>query len=101
MIQPTVGRIVLFNPGTRAPNIACEPGEKCAAIITKVWSDRMVNLAVFDANGLPSAWTSIPLWQPGDPQIDPANPSCEWMPYQLKKPTGSESGEKAAGQQTI
>lgn len=94
MIKPTVGRIVHF-----FREYGVEP---MAAIIANVWSDTCVNLAVFDHFGRP--WmeppTSVLLVQPeAKPPADGA--FCQWMPYQVKKTTGSESGEKEAGSETI
>jgi len=91
MITPTVGRIVLFSDD--------EEYDKCAAIVCHVHSDRMVNLAVFNSSGYHEGKTSVPLVQPEDER--PTGMYCEWMPYQVKKETGSESGEKAAGTQAI
>lgn len=84
MIKPTIGRVVLFTPSTTP-----EPGfthhdatKPCAAMVTHVWGDRMVNLVVFDSNGAAFGKTSIPLLQDDD-----ANPEhgyfCAWMPYQV------------------
>lgn len=101
MIQPTVGRIVWFRPGVLDIDAEMPGGRTVprAAIITYVWNDRMVNLAVFSVNGNTFARTSVRLRQPEDEADD--NMFCEWMPYQVKKPTGSESGEKAAGTQAV
>ena len=101
MIQPTVGRIVLFcpMPGMGYDEVVTQGNCPVPAIITHVWGDRMVNLAVFDADGRHHAITSVTLRQPEDEADN--NTHCEWMPYQVKKPTGSESGEKAAGEQAI
>ena len=91
MIKPTVGRILWYFSG----------GEYCpekAAIVTGVHGDRMVNLCVFDDSGAvphPSIW----LVQPNDER--PTGEYCSWMPYQTKKAFGSESGEQAAGAQSI
>jgi len=73
----------------------------CAAIIAHVWNDRLVNLAVFDENGDCDGWKSVVLCQPEDMTRPGGIPFCEWMPYQVKKDTGSESGEKAIGTQAI
>jgi hypothetical protein len=83
MIKPTVGRVVWFYPpkfaegGFNAPH----EGEPCAAIVAKVWSDTMVNLSVFDANGVSHARTSVRLVQEGTKRPD--GYFCEWMPYQV------------------
>ena len=104
MIQPTVGRIVWYYPagyplgdGEKTVNLS----EPRAAIIVKVWNDRMVNLGHWQPNGDSEAATSVKLIQPEDPPPDCNVPFCEWMPYQIKKPTGSESGEPAVGEQAI
>lgn len=85
VIKPTVGRIVWFHDeACQAPApLARISGQPLAAIVTGVWSDRMVNLAVFDANGVSHPRTSITLVQDGD--VTPPFGSslyCEWMPYQ-------------------
>ena len=91
MITPTVGRIVHYFPFPGAP--------AQAAIIAGVHGDRMVNLGLFDVNGMTAPATSIHLRQPEDPEQ--TGSWCEWMPYQVKKATGSESGEEAAGTEPI
>lgn len=78
MITPTVGRIVWYQDGVRGTQ---------AAIITHVWGDYLVNLTVFDPNGTPFAKTSITLVQEGQPV--PAEPYCEWMPYQKAVASGA------------
>ncbi len=95
MITPTVGRIVHFTP---APGTVGD--QPLAAIVTYVHSDRCVNLTVFDPYGVPKGCTSVPLVQPGDAKPE-GSFYCEWMPYQVKKDTGSESGERAAGTEGI
>jgi hypothetical protein len=99
MIQPTVGRIVLYRPMPNESNL-CPVGHNCAAIIAFVHSDHCVNLTVFDSNGGTTGRTSVHLVQPNDEVPGPGG-YCQWMPYQIKKPTGSESGEQAAGTQSI
>lgn len=93
MIQPTIGRVVHYWDGAGQQ-------EPYAALITFVWNERLINLCAFDANGNPQPRTSIQLVQPED-DIDQLDVRAEWMPYQVKKPTGSESGEKAAGTETV
>lgn len=87
MIKPTVGRVVWYWPG-----FLPMPTQPLAAIVAYVHSDTLVNLAVFDANGVPSSQTSVHLWQ-GEGQR-PTNFFCEWMPYQIgqaaKYPQSSE-----------
>lgn len=73
---------------------------RCAAIITAVHNSALVNLVVFDANGTSHGKASVPLIQPGE-KADQDDGYCQWMPYQIKKSTGSESGEPAVGTQPI
>lgn len=82
MIKPTVGRVVWFWEMPLAGDEE-KTGQPQAAIVAHVWSDRCVNLAIFDTNGVP--WpkppTSIPLVQEGD--TIPDGMHCTWMPYQV------------------
>lgn len=83
MIKPSVGRVVWYRPAgaTHLP--------PHAALITHVWSDVCVNLAVFDAEGKPYARTSVPLAQAdGAP---PVGSFAEWMPYQLGQAAKTEA----------
>jgi hypothetical protein len=80
LIKPTVGRVVWFHQGTAG----IFPGSEgtCAAVVAFVHGERMVNLAVFDADGNAHARTSVPLVQEGD-AVPASGFYCEWMPYQL------------------
>lgn len=72
-MKPSIGRIVLYHPTSEVTQ---------AAIVACVHSDTMLNLTVFDSNGVPSGKTSVPLI--GEGQSRPEfSPFCEWMPYQL------------------
>lgn len=84
MIHPTPGRIVWFHPNgiTLPPNFAYSDSEQpLAAVIAYVHSDRMVNLSVFDQNGMGYSLADVTLLQDDD-----ATPNgfayAEWMPYQ-------------------
>lgn len=95
-ITPTVGRVMWFykyveGQGHKGP---------LAAIVAAVHSLMNVNLTVFDSGGVPRAETSVFLSQPGCAVPGKAD-YCEWMPYQVKKSTGSESGEESAGKESI
>jgi hypothetical protein len=94
IIKPTVGRVVWF--WESIPNdVNVQPQ---AAIIAHVWSDRCVNLAILDPNGVP--WpkppTSITLVQEGD--VPPDGIHCTWMPYQVgqAKAVGQTAGQATA-----
>lgn len=77
IITPTVGRIVWFYDEEHLPE-----EQPLAAIVCFVHSDRLVNLAVFGAEGAMEPAEEIVLVQEGD-----ATPAGEayamWMPYQL------------------
>jgi hypothetical protein len=91
VIQPTIGRVVLFHPSTNESDPKFAGQSVCAAIIAKVWSDTCVNLAVFDGNGAPHSKTSVLLIQDGDET--PAGYYCEWMPYQKGQAAKTEALE--------
>jgi hypothetical protein len=84
-IPPTIGRVVLFTPSrlTGDGRFAHIDGRKpLAAIVAHVFSDALVNLAVFDSNGQPHSRTSVPLVQAGEDKPEHGY-FCEWMPYQV------------------
>ena len=95
IIIPTIGRIVHFYANDGNSN------DPCAALVSYVHSERMVNLMVTDHNGVPFSRTSVHLVQPDEGVLTLGGCYCKWMPYQIKKPTGSESGEKTSGVETI
>ncbi|WP_422097487.1 Thoeris anti-defense Tad2 family protein [Variovorax sp.] len=89
-IAPTIGRVVWFHPDPRSAEAGFAPhgdsiksrgaAQPYAAIVAHVWSDSMVNLTVFDANGMPHSRTSVCLIQGDEPRPEAAH--CEWMPFQ-------------------
>jgi hypothetical protein len=87
MIKPTVGRIVHYRPlGYEVFAHFPTGGQPCAAIVTHVHSDRLVNLTVFDPNGVPYPRSSVTLVQEGDEK--PKYSYCEWMQYQKDVASG-------------
>jgi hypothetical protein len=60
--------------------------------VTHVWNDRMVNLAVFDSNGVAHSKTSVPLLQDDDPKPEHGF-FCEWMPFQKGQAAKTEALE--------
>ncbi len=93
MITPTIGRVVHYRENSQGP---------FAAIVTAVHGENCVNLSVFGLGGTASTnRTSVILRQPEDDHPGPGVAHCHWMPYQVKKTTGSESGEKEAGVESI
>lgn len=81
-INPTVGRVVLFQHIDRT----------FAAIVAYVHSPGMLNIAYFDENGVAHNATSVPLIQEGDER--PQSYFCEWMPYQKGQAAKTEALEK-------
>lgn len=71
-----VGRIVLFHPANGDQLPTPNHADAHPAIITRVWSDEMVNLMVFPDAGTPVARTSVPF---GDAAATAAN--CWSWPY--------------------
>ena len=94
MIKPTVGRVVWYTP-YQSDTFAYTPGQPLAAIVTAVWSDTCVNLAVFDANGNSHGRTSVLLWQDDGDNPKPDCGFCEWMPYQKGQAARTEQLESA------
>lgn len=97
MIKPTIGRVVWFWPSIefvayRNDFAISSRTEPCAAIVSKVLSDHVVNLAVFDQNGRSHPVTLCPLIQDGDEM--PSGSYCEWMPYQKGQAAKTEQLEK-------
>lgn len=103
MISPTPGRIVWFHP-TNSPHDRLGmfgTGEPLAAIVARVWSDTMVNLAVFDPNGEAHSRTSIYLKQDGGREPSPGEPYAEWMPYQKGQAAKYYALERVATKATV
>lgn len=79
MITPTVGRVVwYYGPGHR------EGDQPQLAIITYVWSDTCINIALWTAEGCPviPPPTSIQLVQDDAEKPSYGGHYCTWMPYQ-------------------
>ena len=77
MIQPTIGRVVLFYTGATAQDQALP------ALVCYVHSDRLINIGGFNANGEPMKATSVQLLQDDD-AIPSGAPYACWMPYQVQ-----------------
>lgn len=87
MISPTIGRVVLFWPSV--PPGGLQRTQPYPALVSYVWSDRLINIGGFDGNGVPFAATSVPLLQ--DDDIAPAGYYAEWMPYQKGQAAKAEA----------
>lgn len=84
VITPTIGRVVWYTPAAHpAPEGADYGGQPFGALVTYVHGDRLVNLAVFDHNGVAQSRTAVPLVQEGDDKPGDGRCYCEWMPYQI------------------
>lgn len=93
-ITPTVGRVVWYWPDPSEPSICTGGDQPLAALIAHVWSDTCVNIAGFDANGIPFNRTSVLLVQDGNPR--PEHQFVEWMPYQKGQAAKTEAAEAKA-----
>ena len=89
MIPPSNGRIVWYTPAVPIGDFDSDRGicqhsraTPLAAMVVHVWNDRMVNLVVFDSNGMPMPRTSVTLLQDDDVGSEGGR-FCQWMPFQL------------------
>lgn len=85
MISPTIGRVVLVY---RGKSNQAEP-----ALVSYVWSDRMINVGGFDSTGVPFACTSMKLLQDDEKPDFEGQSYAEWMPYQKGQAAKTESLE--------
>lgn len=97
-ILPTVGRVVLFTPSrlTGDGRFAHIDGRKpLAAIVSHVFNDALVSLAIFDSNGTSHSRISVPLVKEGEasPNTAISAPGCRTksgrrrsMPNRNKQP---------------
>lgn len=107
MIQPSNGRIVWYTPAR--PNGAYDGDSQVAhhdklkplaAMVVHAWSDRMVNLVVFDSNGQSHPRTSVELLQDDDAKPEGGR-FCSWMPYQKGQAAKTEAAEAAIAAKVI
>lgn len=93
MIVPTNGRVVLYTPGEFEPSIArYDAKQALTAHVVHVWGDRMVNLVVFDSDGVAHQRSSVRLLQDSDTRLS-HEASCEWMSYQKGQAAKTEALE--------
>ena len=86
MIKPTVGRVMWYWPEKE------DRGDQpLCALVTYVWGDNMVNLAVFNPDGSSGGEQSVPIVQEGSPHTVGDSPYCEWMPYQKAVASGQQA----------
>lgn len=92
MIKPSIGRVVWFTPSSNTGSSDFAPGAPLAAIVAHVHSDQLVNLAVFDANGVAHSRTSVTLLQDDDIAQEHGY-YAEWMPFQKGQAAQTEAYE--------
>jgi len=91
MIQPTPGRMVWYMPGAeRGPS---DGDDVFAAVVTRVWNDRLVNLTVFKPDGNTHPRTNVKLLQDDDMEDFLGQPHAQWMPYQKGQAAKTEALE--------
>jgi hypothetical protein len=96
MIKPTVGRVVWYRKH-RNEVLAGGDDAPLAAIVVRVWGNEMVNLTVFDGEGISHPRTSVPLVQSADGWRPEQGRYCEWMPYQIGQAAKTEELQKKVG----
>jgi hypothetical protein len=93
MIQPTVGRVVLFHHCGGLSHLVSH-GPVLACLIAHVWNDRLINVGGFDSNGMAFGRTSVRLLQ--DDDVAGKNEiHATWMPYQKGQAAKTEALEQA------
>lgn len=93
MIAPSVGRVVwFFGKGDSFHPAMGNPPQPHAAMVTFVHGDRLVNLIVYSAVGIPYSRTGVKLLQDDDPE--PQGEHAVWMPYQLGQAKKTEELEQ-------
>lgn len=96
VIAPTVGRIVWFHKGTgQDALIEIDSRQPMAAIITYVHHDRLINVTVFNHEGVCYPLTSVQLLQDGEIGALDAF-YCEWMPFQKGQAMRTQELEQRA-----
>ena len=93
MIEPTVGRVVLYTPAT-GEGFNTGNQTQFAALIAAVNTDDTINLAVFDAAGNQHARQNVPLV---DAPQEGAH--ARWMSYQLGQAAKHEALAATVAQQ--
>jgi hypothetical protein len=97
MIVPTPGRIVWYYPSSEDEKFfPCNRPEPLPGIVCHVWSEREVNLCVFDMNGYAHSMKQVKLIQPEDPPFVGVGSFCMWMPFQIgqaRKASSEDDGK--------
>lgn len=93
-ITPTVGRVVLYFPSDqdRMEGMEVHSDAPCAALVSYVHSDFVVNLMVTDHDGNTWPRRSVQINVEGPHR---ETPHAEWMAYQLGQAEKTEKAEAA------
>lgn len=87
---------MLYRPMVHERFAGDDGSHRWPALVCYVWNDAMVNLSVFDANGVHKPHTSVTL-----AQDRPAEPGeCEWMEYQKGQAARTEAAEQKLAEQS-
>lgn len=105
MIKPTIGRIVWFTPPLDEVGAVLQGGfvynhtvdQPCVGLVCRMWSERSVNLTVFDHNGNQHRFYSVQLLQDND-ERPKLGFFAEWMPYQKGQAAKHDSLSKSEGE---
>jgi hypothetical protein len=101
MIKPTNGRVVLFTPHLDdTSGLMCIDRTPLASIVAHVWSDRLVNLVVFDSRGQSFPFNCVTLLQDDDIAPD-AGRFCAWMDYQKGQAAKTEAAEARVSKSAV
>lgn len=99
MIKPTIGRVVWYWPSKTDTSICSGGDQPLPALVCHVWTDSCINIAGFDANGMPFNRTSVLLYQEGGAP-KPDSQFAEWMPYQKGQAAKTEALEEKVSADT-
>lgn len=91
MIKPSIGRVMWYWPEKESRG-----DQPWAAIVTYVYGDHMVNLAVWDSMGNGKTKTSVPIVQDGSSYTVGDSAYVEWMPYQIGQAKKHEAEDKTS-----
>jgi hypothetical protein len=94
-IDATVGRKVWYWPNGQDPHVAYRPDLPLDVSICFPHSNVLVNVAGFDANGVPFARLNMRLVQPGETP-NPGSPFVTWMDWQIEQALAKEAADRQA-----
>lgn len=93
MITPTPGRIVHYFPDEKeAKQLQPDASQPLPAMVIYVHNNHLVNLTVFDQQGVSHGRVCVPLEQ--DDNKPDTRPHCAWMEYQKGQAQKTEQAQK-------